>query len=105
VNNGSFGHVSLLPLGRQHGTESVEPAFPQRTTLRNPLLGDLQAGGLDVTGAYPADLGRSNQTAFFEQLEVLHNRCERNVQGLSKLRRGLRRATELLHDCPSSRIA
>jgi hypothetical protein len=105
VNNGSFGHVSLLPLRRQHGTESVEPAFPQRTTLRNPVLGNLQAGGLDMTSAYPADLGRSNQTAFFEQLEVLHNRCERNLQRLSKLRRGLRRATELLDDCPSSRIA
>jgi hypothetical protein len=35
VNNGSFGHVlvpilrSLVPLRCQHGTEPVEPAFPQ----------------------------------------------------------------------------
>jgi hypothetical protein len=69
------------------------------------MLGDLQSGGLDATGAHPADLGRSNQTAFFEQLEVLHNGGEGNVQGLSKVLRRLRRATELLHDGTSSWIS
>ena len=95
---------SLLSLGRQHRSEPVEPAFPERTTLRNPLLGNLQTGRLDVTGAYPTDLGRSNQTAFLEQLEMLHNGCEGNVQGLSKVPCGLRRATELLDNCASSWI-
>jgi hypothetical protein len=69
------------------------------------MLSDLQSGGLDVTCAYPADLGRSNQTAFFEQLEVLHNGCEGNVQGFSKVLRGLRGAAELLHNCTSSWIS
>ena len=69
------------------------------------MLGDLQAGGLDVTGAYPADLGRSNQTAFLEQLEVLHNGCAGNVQGPSKVLRRLRRAAELLHNRTSSWIS
>jgi hypothetical protein len=109
VDDGSFGHVwilrSLLPLGRQHDTESVEAAFPQGTTLRNPLLGDLQAGRLDVTGAYSTDLRRSNETTLFEPLEMLHNGCEGKVQGLGEILRGLRRAAQLLHDCPSSGIS
>ena len=69
------------------------------------MLGDLESGGLDATGAHAADLARSNQTAFFEQLEVLHNGCEGNVQGFSKVLRRLRRATELLHNCTSSWIS
>jgi hypothetical protein len=76
---------SLFPFRRQHGTEPVEAAFPQRTTLRNPTLGDLQASGLDVTRPHSAHLGRSNQTAFLEQLEVLHHGCDGNVQGFSKV--------------------
>ena len=111
MNNGSVGHVlvpilrSLLPLGRQHCSKPVQPAFPEGTTLRNPLLGDLQTGGLDVTGAYSTDLRRSNQTALFELLEMLHNGREGNVQRLSEVLRGLRRAAELLHNCPSGGIS
>jgi hypothetical protein len=111
VNNGSFGHVlsrlsaQLLPLSRQHCTEPVEAAFPQGATLRNPTLRDLQASGLDATHAHSAYLGRSNQTAFFEHLEVLHNGCEGNVQGFSKVLGGSRRAAELVHDCASRWIS
>src|SRR5688572_33261469 len=94
-----------IPLSRQHGTEPVEAAFPQGTTLRNPQLGDLQAGGLDATRAHSAHLGRSNQTAFFEHLEVLHNGCEGNVQRFSKVLGGPRRAAELVHNCASSWIS
>jgi hypothetical protein len=111
VNNGSVGHVliqmlrSLLPPGRQHCSEPVEPAFPEGTTLRNPLLGDLQTGRLDVTGAYATDLGRSNQTTLFEPLEVLHNGSEGNVQRLGEILRGLRPAAKLLDNYASSGIA
>ena len=109
MNYGAVGHVlvlrSLLPLGRQHCSKPVESAFPEGTTLRNPLLGDLQTGRLDVTGAYSTDLRRSNETTLFEPLEMLHNGCEGNVQGLREILRGLRRAAELLHDCPSSGIS
>jgi hypothetical protein len=111
VNNGSVGHVlvsilqSLLPLGRQHCSKPVEPAFPEGTTLGNPLLGGLQTGRFDATGAYSTDLRRSNETTLFEPLEMLHNGCEGNVQGLGEVLRGLRPAAELLHNCPSSGIS
>jgi hypothetical protein len=95
----------VLPRSRQHCTEPVEAAFPQGTTLRNPKLSDLQASGVDVTHAHPAHLGRSNQTAFFERLEVLHNGCEGNVQGFSKVLGGPRRAAEVVHDCASRWIS
>jgi hypothetical protein len=69
------------------------------------MLGDLEAGRLDVTGPYPADFGRSNQTAFLEHLEVLHNGGEGDVQGLSERLRGPRRAAELCHNCSASWIS
>jgi hypothetical protein len=69
------------------------------------MLGDLEARRLDVTGPYPADLARSNQTAFLEHLQMLHNGSERNLQRFSKVARGLRRAAELLHNCTSSWIS
>jgi hypothetical protein len=95
----------LLPLFRQHCTKPVEALFPERATLRDPQLGDLQASGLDVARAHSARLGRSNQAAFFERLEVLHNGCEGNVQGFSKVLGGPRRAAELVHNCASSWIS
>ena len=58
-----------------------------------------------MTGAYSTDLGRSNETTFFEPLEMLHNGCEGNVQGLGEILRGLRRAAELLHDGASRGIS
>lgn len=83
----------------------VEAAFPQGTTLGNPELGYLQASGLDATRAHAACLGRANQTAFFEHLEVLHNGCERDVQGSSEVLGGPRRSAELVHNCASRGIA
>jgi hypothetical protein len=111
VNDGSFGHVVvsilclLLPLSRQHCAEPVEAAFPQGATLRNPQLSDLQASGLDLARAHSTHLGRSNQAAFFERLEVLHDSCEGDVQGFSKILGGPRRAAELFHDCASRWIS
>ena len=111
VNNGPFSQMwsrfsaRYLPLSRQHGAEPVEATFPQGTTLGDPQLGDFQASGLDATRAHAADLGRSNQPAFFERLEVLHHGGESHVQGFGKILGGSRRAAELLHDCASGGIA
>jgi hypothetical protein len=48
--------------------------------IADPLLQGVESSGLDPAGADPAQLFRPGQPAFFEDLEVLRHRGERNAQ-------------------------
>ena len=57
----------------QQCAESIEATFPQRAALFDPALGDGEAFWLDPTSAYATDLGSPNQTATFEDLDMLND--------------------------------
>jgi hypothetical protein len=72
----------------QEVAQPVEPVLPARTPLGEPLLGESQAGRRDVEGANAPDLLRMDESAGFEDLQVLADGGERHGQRACELGHG-----------------
>lgn len=64
----------------QERAEAIELAFPGGAMIADPLLEGAKAGWLDAAGSYAAQLFCVNQSSFFENLQMLRNRRERDAE-------------------------
>jgi hypothetical protein len=73
--------VLLFIRFRQQIAQAIEPSFPGRTTILNPALQGRETCGFEAAGPDSAGFFAADQSAFFEQLQMLSHGGERDVQG------------------------
>jgi len=82
----------------------VEAPFPARSSLRDPVLGRPQRRRLDAEGPYPADLLGPDESARFQDLEVLQHARERHGERLGQRADRSGPAAQPLYHEPPGRV-
>ena len=78
--------------------QAIEAALPGGAPLADPVFGGAQGGGLDMAGARASDLFGAHQATSLQHLQMLDDRGEGHVEGLSQLRHRGRTATQAFDD-------
>jgi len=85
--------------------EAVETFCPEGSAIFDPSLGDGEAFGFDAAGADPADFFSVDETAFFEDLQVLNDGGEGDLERLGQVRDGDGAFAEFFDDGAAGGIA
>src|SRR5260370_432142 len=103
--------LAPIPSASVRTTVTVSPFARDSERIANgaaivhPFLRHRKPPWFEAASADPPDLFGLYQAAFLQHLQVLNYRGQTNVEGLRQPRDRYGALAELLHDCPSSRIA
>ena len=85
--------------------EAIEATLPERAATGDPALRDGEPRGLHAAGADAADLCRANETAVFEHLQMLDDRCDGDCKRSGEARNGGGAVAQLLDDGATGGVA